>query len=595
MKRIQKIVGYVIMSAKKESCGIIGLAILVGIVEGICTQLTIMVYREIGSFIHGEGSYLKLLIPFCINILLSPHYYLYLPLDEFMRSVLFERLRMRLLSRVFECTYHRDMTQLEDATLYERVTKASEDTIDVQYRKIVDAIIYIPLNISCFISVIVVLATHSIWLALIALVGLIPTFYARILQGKGYFDLYSTQTKKRQYLSYLWNLLNSYGANRDMKVWNHGDRLREEYSGILEESIKEEWSLEKKNFWRMLLLDSLQPLSIAIAILLSVYFIYSGEIEIAVFAALLKAMISVNETSSNTIAKITDLLSAIPYIENFFHYVESKEMETEKLVSEGLGFHQIEFRNVCFHYPSTKRNCIDHVSFQLNANESVSLVGENGSGKSTLIKLLLRIYLPTQGEILMDGININDYEEESYYRKISAVFQNYVRYQLTLRENLAMGNLSKYNDTEYLMKHLENYQIGDLVGKLPQGLDTTLGREFGEIDLSGGQWQKIAIARGGLKASSLIVLDEPTASIDPVAESEIFHRFKELTKDCCSIIISHRIGAAKIAKRILVLEHGKLVEDGTHEELMKKHGIYRDLYEMQAKWYLYESVAASKS
>ena len=158
-----------------------------------------------------------------------------------------------------------------------------------------------------------------------------------------------------------------------------------------------------------------------------------------------------------------------------------------------------------------------------------------------------------------------------------------------------MGNLSKYNDTEYLMKHLENYQIGDLVGKLPQGLDTTLGREFGEIDLSGGQWQKIAIARGGLKASSLIVLDEPTASIDPVAESEIFHRFKELTKDCCSIIISHRIGAAKIAKRILVLEHGKLVEDGTHEELMKKHGIYRDLYEMQAKWYLYESVAASKS
>ena len=586
LKQYKKIIGTVVKSAPKESATIIFMAILVGVVEGVCTQLTIEVYDAIGRFAHGNGSYFVLFLTFGIYALLSPHYYLYLPMDEFMRSVLMQKLQKRLMERLFHCVCEGDLGQLEDPELYERVTKASEDTIHQKYRKIIDATIYIPLNISCFIAVLVVLAAHSYLLAVIALIGLIPTFIARILEGKGYFTLYTSQTKNRQYLTYLWDLLNGYGANRDMKVFDHGEYLRNKYTDLLKQTVDEEWNLEKKNFLRTLILDSLQPLSIAIAILLSIFLITNGEISVAVFAALLQAMISVNETSSAIIVQCTDMISAMPYLKQFFEYVESSESEKNQRTKQVSGFHTMEFERVSFHYPGKKKNVLENVSFVLHEKESIALVGENGSGKSTLIKLMLRIYRPTEGKILLDGVDINEMEDYCFYEKISAVFQNYVRYQLSLRENVAMSDLTLLNEDEILMKQLSRYEMDGVVEGLPQKLDTILGREFGEVDLSGGQWQKLAIARGGLKPSSLIILDEPTASIDPITESEIFERFKQFTKECCSVIISHRIGAARIANRILVLEQGHLIEDGTHEELMKQQGVYQKLYKIQAQWYV---------
>lgn len=585
LKQYKKIIGTVVKSAPKESAIILLMAILVGVIEGVCTQLTIEVYGVIGSFAQGKGSYLILFLAFGIYALLSPHYYIYLPLDEFMRSVLMQKLQKRLMERVFECVCEGDLGQLEDPVLYERVTKASEDTIHQKYRKIIDATIYIPLNLSCFIAVLVVLAAHSYLLAVIALIGLIPTFIARVLEGKGYFSLYTSQTKNRQYLTYLWELLSGYGTNRDMKVFDHGEYLRNEYTDLLEQTDDEEWSLEKKNFFRTLLLDSLQPLSIAIAILLSILLITNGEISVAVFAALLQAMVSVNETSSAIIVQCTDMITAMPYLNQFFEYMETSETEKDQRTKQVAGFHTMEFDKVSFHYPGKKENVLENVSFVLHEKESIALVGENGSGKSTLIKLMLRIYQPTEGKILLDGVDINEIEDCCFYEKISAVFQNYIRYQFSLRENVAMSNLTLLDEDEILMKQLRRYELDTVTAELPQKLNTILGREFGEVDLSGGQWQKLAIARGGLKQSSLIILDEPTASIDPITESEIFERFKQFTKECCSVIISHRIGAAKIADRILVLEQGHLIEDGTHEELMKQQGVYRKLYEIQAQWY----------
>ena len=586
LKQYKKIIGTVLKSAPGESVIIILMAILVGVVEGVCTQLTIEVYDAIGRFSYGKGSYLVLFLAFGIYALLSPHYYLYLPMDEFMRSVLMQKLQKRLMERLFHCVCEGDLGQLEDPELYERVTKASEDTIHQKYRKIIDATIYIPLNISCFIAVLVVLAAHSYLLAAIALIGLIPTFIARVLEGKGYFALYNGQTKNRQYLTYLWELLCGYGVNRDMKVLDHGEYLRNKYTDLLKQTVDEEWSLEKKNFFRTLILDSLQPLSIAIAILLSILLITNGDISVAVFAALLQAMISVNETSSSIIVQCTDMITAMPYLNQFFEYVEASETEKNQRTKKVTGFHTMEFDQVSFHYPGKEKNVLENVSFVLHEKESIALVGENGSGKSTLIKLMLRIYRPTEGRILLDGVDINEIEDYCFYDKISAVFQNYVRYQFSLRENVAMSNLTLLNEDEILMKQLSRYEMDNVAAGLPQKLDTILGREFGEVDLSGGQWQKLAIARGGLKPSSLIILDEPTASIDPITESEIFERFKQFTKECCSVIISHRIGAARIANRILVLEQGHLIEDGTHEELMKQQGVYQKLYEIQAQWYV---------
>lgn len=502
-----------------------------------------------------------------------------------MRSVLFQKLQVTILSKVFDKVSCDDMTQLEKPEIYEKVSKASDNVLNQKFKTIVDSTIFVPLNLSCFLSVLFVLGAHSIWLALIAVAGLIPTIIGRILQGKGYFNLYHTQTKKRQYQRYLWELLTSYSVNRDIKVFHHGEYLRKEYHKVINDLASEEWGLEKKNFFRAVYLESLQPLSIAIAILLSIYLVCQGEIQLAVFAALIQAMISVNETTTGTIRSVTEAVSSVPYLSNFFDYVKQPDKVHQDKKQKVDSLDTIEFCDVSFRYPSAREDCLQHVSFTLHGNESIALVGENGSGKSTLVKLLLRIYQPTQGKILLNGVDINEIEEESFYSLISAVLQNFVRYKLSLRENIAMSDLGKIDNSELLKKQLETYDLGELVQKLPNGLDTILGREFGEVDLSGGQWQKIAIARGGLKDCSLMILDEPTASIDPVAESDIFHKFQQFTKACCSVIISHRIGAARIASRILVLDHGKLIEAGSHQELMQINGVYHNLYQLQAQWY----------
>lgn len=250
--------------------------------------------------------------------------------------------------------------------------------------------------------------------------------------------------------------------------------------------------------------------------------------------------------------------------------------------------HRIEFRNVSFHYPGVDRNVLKNINLVIEPGETVVIVGLNGAGKTTLIKLLTRLYDPTEGTILLDGHDIREYDVKQLYSVFGIIFQDFGKYAVNVSENIAFGQIDKKMDMDEVISAAAQSDACDFIDALPDKYETPLMRYFEDngIELSIGQWQKVAIARAFYRDSDILVLDEPTASLDPMAEQEIFNQFETLRKDKTTFFVSHRLSSATTASKIIVLEYGELIEVGNHSELMKKRGRYYELFSTQAKRYV---------
>jgi ATP-binding cassette subfamily B protein len=241
---------------------------------------------------------------------------------------------------------------------------------------------------------------------------------------------------------------------------------------------------------------------------------------------------------------------------------------------------------VSFKYPGTDRFILKNFNLTIKSGEKIALVGENGAGKTTIIKLLLRFHDVTDGEVLINRVNIKDVSLEEWHKSVGALFQDFIKYQFTFKENVYFGDLSKPKKVKFLKEAITQSGADKFIGNLPEGRSQILGKMFeGGIDLSGGQWQKLALARAFYRNAPLLILDEPTSAIDAKAEYEIFQRVQNLQKDKTVIIISHRFSTVRSADRILVLEGGKIIEEGNHKELMDKKGLYEELFTLQAQGY----------
>ena len=278
------------------------------------------------------------------------------------------------------------------------------------------------------------------------------------------------------------------------------------------------------------------------------------------------------------------------YLDKFFDFLETEKFITSP--SEPVAIPNkpeppiLEFKDVVFKYPSTERDILKNFNLTIQSGEKVALVGENGAGKTTLIKLLLRFYDVTEGEILINGVNIKDVNLDEWHKCIGALFQDFIKYQFTFKENVYLGDLTKANEEKLLKEAIEKSGANKYLDTLPNGIDQIVGKMFeGGIDLSGGQWQKLALARAFFRDAPILILDEPTSAIDAKAEYEIFQNVQKLQKDKTVVIISHRFSTVRQADRILVLDDGKILEEGNHEELMKEKGLYAELFEIQAKGY----------
>ncbi len=344
-----------------------------------------------------------------------------------------------------------------------------------------------------------------------------------------------------------------------------------------------DWKATKKSEMVEIFLRFISMTGYIGMIVLLFYYLLQGRVGIAAFAAILSSLDTISDRLDvmfrGILPRLTDNIGSA---ENYMAFMGMPERQAKRKIPEGK---TVSFRKVSFAYPGGKEPVLRQIDLDIKEGETIAIVGENGAGKSTFAKLLLGLYCPTEGRVEIDGVDTREIDPGDSAGKLSAVFQNFQKYKMTLGENVFMSDSGQPIDEKRILRSLHRAGLDEKSGEFGQGLDTMLSREFGGTDLSGGQWQRLSIARGLYRQHNLIVLDEPTAAIDPLKETEIYQKFAESAKNKTAVIITHRLGSAKIADRIVVLDKGRIAEQGTHEELMEQRGIYSVMYHEQAKWY----------
>ena len=359
------------------------------------------------------------------------------------------------------------------------------------------------------------------------------------------------------------------------------------FSSLIRETIEKingrAWKCYGKMAGLEILMRFITLLGYVGVLLLLVYYVINGSISVGAFAAVFSSVAVMFDMIESAVGQqMGGAFEKMGMVANYMKFLDMEEMWGEDAVvdySKG-----IQLQNVSFSYKGSEEMAVKNASLTIRNGETLAIVGENGAGKSTLVKLLIGLYRPAQGEVRIGQVNTQNTKMQSYQRKISGVFQNYQKYKMTLEDNIIISAFNKQK-TDKVNRILEEVDI-DVDGEdYPKGMDTVLSTEFGGTDISGGQWQRVAIARGLYKEHEVIILDEPTAAIDPMEEYALYNRFREMAKDKTAILVTHRMGSCKIADRIVVMDEGQIVEEGTHEELMHRNGKYREMYAAQAQWY----------
>jgi ATP-binding cassette subfamily B protein len=430
---------------------------------------------------------------------------------------------------------------------------------------------------------------YSPQLFLLLVLCVIPAFLGESHFAFVGYNLAHFLTPMRRELDYLRVLGTSKESAKEVKVFGLGDHLRNRFHQLTGTIIEENKSLSRRRLVWGSLLSILGSIGYYAAYALLVFRAIHGQMSVGDLTFLGGSLLGcANQISMlfSTFASIADQALFLTDLVEFFAVRPRIRSRANALPAPRPMRTGYEFRNVCFSYPGSSRLILNNINFRIETGERIALVGENGQGKTTLVKLLSRLYDPTSGVILLDGVDLRDYDVDDLHREIGVIFQDFMRYDLSARENIGVGRIDQVHDDVLLWEAARKSGAHDVLVKLPGGLDQILGRRFeGGVDLSGGEWQKFALARAYLRDSQVLILDEPTSSLDAAAEYEVFENFAELTRERTALFISHRLSTVRMADRIVVIENGNVGEQGTHQQLIDSGGQYARLFEMQAASY----------
>src|SRR3954470_12947076 len=486
-----------------------------------------------------------------------------------------------------------DLEQFEDSEVYDQLERARRQTVGriglftLLLASVQDAITLATLAAA--------LAVYVPWLLLLLVVAVVPSLLGEThFASLGYSLLYSWTPERRQ-LDYLRYIGASDVSAKELKLFGLSEFLVGRYDRLSQEFYEANKALAVRRSLVSSLLAGVGTLGYYAAYAVIIYLTVighrspAGVFTIGVLTFLAGSFRQSRDVIQRILLSLSQVYEQTLYLDDLFSFLALEPHIVRQPGARAVpvpirtGF---VFEHVGFRYPGSETWAVRGLDFTLASGERLALVGENGAGKTTLVKLLARLYDPSEGRILLDGVDLREYDVESLRRNIGVIFQDFVRYDFVLRENIAVGDIARREERPAIASAAERSLADSVVRRVPQGLEQMLGRRFeGGVDLSGGEWQKVALARAYMREAQLLILDEPTAALDARAEYEVFLRFSELTRGRMAVLISHRFSTVRMADRIVVLEQGEIAEQGTHAELVVRGGLYAELFAMQAAGY----------
>ncbi|WP_108209974.1 ABC transporter ATP-binding protein [Pontibacter mucosus] len=481
-----------------------------------------------------------------------------------------------------------DLAQFEDATFYDKLERARRQTVTRVV--LMSQVLSQGQDIVTIGFLAVGLIAFNPWLILILLVAVIPSFLGETHFNERSYSLSRSWTPERRELDYLRYIGASDETAKEIKTFN--------LSGFLAKRFKElsdKYYLLNKNLtirravWGSAL-SALGTLAYYGAYIFILSATVTGAITVGSLTFLAGSFSNMRGLLQGIMTRFSQIAESALYLQDLFDFLELQPLITPptnplpvpRPIQQGFTFEGVGFK-----YHNSEKWAVRHLSFHLRAGEKLALVGENGAGKTTLVKLLARLYEPTEGRILLDGVDLREYDLNDLRHQVGIIFQDYVRFQMTASDNIAIGQISNIGDKERIQGSAQKSLADLVIQRLPDKYDQVLGKRFNKgVELSGGEWQKVALARAYMRDAQLLILDEPTSALDARAEHEVFLRFSELIEGRTAVLISHRFSTVRMADRILFLEQGQLKELGSHEELLAQNGKYAELFHLQAKGYL---------
>jgi ATP-binding cassette subfamily B protein len=506
-------------------------------------------------------------------------------LTGYFDALLADRFTRHVSVKVMEHASRLDLASYEDPVFYDKLERARVQATD--RIGMIQSLGGVLQQIITAVSLSLGVLWFSPWLLVVLVVAVVPAFL-----GESHFAFLGyaqniRQTPVRRQLDYLRTLGASKESAKELKLFDLSPFLSEEYTRLSNQIYHENVRLAGRRLRAGGLLSLLSTAGYYGAYAYVIYRTVTGGLTWGSLQFLAGAIAGASTNIQNIFSTFSSIADQSLFLTDLVEFlrvgptIRSKPdaIPAPRPIRDGF-----IFENVSFSYPGSERRVLERLNLQIGRDERIALIGENGQGKTTIVKLLTRLYDPSEGRILLDGVDLRDYRIEDLHREIGVIFQDFVHYEMTARHNIAVGRLEA---TEASIREAAHKSLADqVIGRLPGGFDQLLGRRFeGGLDLSGGEWQRMALARAYLRDAQILVLDEPTAALDARSEHEVFERFAELTEGKMALLISHRFSTVKMADRILVLEDGRVAEQGSHGSLLALGGRYASMFELQASSY----------
>lgn len=506
---------------------------------------------------------------------------------DYLDSLLADRYTFTVSVRVMRQAADLDLTTYEDPVFYDRLERARVQATDrLAMIQMMGRLLQQVITTAAFTGI---LMYHSPWLVLLLTLGVLPSFvgethYAFLGYAKNF-----RQTPAKRQMDYLRQAAGSREGAKELKLYNLANYFTGRFTDLSKTIYDENVELSRRKLFWGGILTMIGTLGYYGSYAFVIWRAVAGQLDMTTLLFLTTSIIQAQSNLQQVFSTASGIADQALFLTDLIAFFDMKPTVLSKpdgkLMPRPIrrGF---EFRNVSFAYPGTTRRVLQDFNFTLSPGERIALIGENGQGKTTVVKLITRLYDPTEGEILLDGVDLREYKLEDLHHEMGVIFQDFMRYEMTARDNIAVGRVEHQHTNAEIEAAAEKSLAASVVAKLGEGYDQMLGRRFeGGVELSGGEWQRVALARAYLRDAQLLILDEPTAALDAKSELEVFERFAELTKDKMALLISHRFSTVRMADRIVVLSGGRLVEEGDHKQLMTRGGLYAEMFEMQAASY----------